>query len=209
MVLLVAGMPMPTLTNIARLRIEAISFFLLLVFLSAWGVQLIWNSFAKDVEWLPRINYWRAVGVVFTWGMAFLLILTMISGARELLTPGAWEPNGWTYQLAETRDAETEEFQELLDTQREERRDRLRLLHKLLIKYAETNSGLFPNEERAKQLGGDLWRLPERGDAEFLYRDRANSSKPNDPLIVEPEVYDDPLMILVNGEIVPADYLRE
>ena len=31
--------------------------------------------------------------------LLFVIVLTMISGARELLTPGAWEQNGGTYEL--------------------------------------------------------------------------------------------------------------
>ena len=31
------------------------------------------------------------------------IVLTMISGARELMTPGAWERNGVTYRLSESR----------------------------------------------------------------------------------------------------------
>ncbi len=34
------------------------------------------------------------------WGLLFVLVLTMISGARELMTPGAWEKEGFTYVLA-------------------------------------------------------------------------------------------------------------
>ncbi|MCA9099076.1 MAG: hypothetical protein KDA36_11840, partial [Planctomycetaceae bacterium] len=43
-----AGMPSIDLTDVAKLRVDAISFFLLLGFLSALGVKLIWNSFRKD-----------------------------------------------------------------------------------------------------------------------------------------------------------------
>jgi hypothetical protein len=40
---------------------------------------------------------------VTLWGLLFLLILTMISGARELMTPGAWEKHGSTYRLKDER----------------------------------------------------------------------------------------------------------
>ena len=33
------------------------------------------------------------------WGSLFVLVLTMISGARELMTPGAWKKDGITYVL--------------------------------------------------------------------------------------------------------------
>jgi hypothetical protein len=96
---ILAGMPTFTLTDLARMRIDAISFFLLVLLLSAWGVQRLWNALAKDFVRLPTMSYKRALGVITLWGFLFVLVLTMISGARELLTPGAWEKNGATYKL--------------------------------------------------------------------------------------------------------------
>jgi hypothetical protein len=105
-----AGMAAPTLEDIpryltlsklAKLRLDAISFFLAGLLASGWMIQLIWNSLAKDFFKLPRISYVRSLALVALWGLLFLLVLTMISGARELMTPGAWRKNGLTYELAE------------------------------------------------------------------------------------------------------------
>ena len=105
-----AGMAAPTLEDIpryltlsklAKLRLDAISFFLVGLLASGWAIQLVWNSLAKDFPKLPRISYLRSLGLVALWGLLFLLVLTMISGARELMTPGAWRKNGLTYELAE------------------------------------------------------------------------------------------------------------
>lgn len=90
-----------TLTNIARLRLHAVSFFAGCLFGIAWAIQAVWNSLARDFPRLPRISYARSLGLMGLWGLLFLLVLTMISGARELMTPGAWKKNGLTYQLAE------------------------------------------------------------------------------------------------------------
>jgi len=97
-----AGMPIPPrLTDVADLRVEAISFFLLLLSLSGAAVQLLWNRVLRaSFTTLPRLNYWRAMGLIALWGLLFIVVLTMISGARELMTPGAWEKHGVTYQLA-------------------------------------------------------------------------------------------------------------
>ena len=95
----IAGMPSFTLTDLARMRLDAISFFLAMLLVSAWGVQLLWNALAKDFPKLPRMTYRRALIAITLWGFLFVLVLTMISGARELLTPGAWEKNGATYKL--------------------------------------------------------------------------------------------------------------
>ena len=90
-----------TLTNMAKARLDAISFFAVCLFGIAWAIQAVWNSLAKDFPRLPRISYWRSLGLMGLWGLLFLLVLTMISGARELMTPGAWKKNGLTYRLVE------------------------------------------------------------------------------------------------------------
>ena len=97
----VAGMPSFSLTDVAQLRLEVISFFLLGLLLSACVVMAVWNSLQRDFAWLPRLSFSKACGVVVLWGLLFVVVLTMISGARELMTPGAWEKEGATYKLRE------------------------------------------------------------------------------------------------------------
>jgi uncharacterized membrane protein len=100
---MIAGMPSFTLTDVASMRLQAISFFLVVFLLCAWAVKAMWNSLAKDFVKLPRMIYPRALAVTFLWGMLFLIVLSMISGARELMTPGAWQKQGATYKLKEPR----------------------------------------------------------------------------------------------------------
>jgi len=95
-----AGMPSPwVLTDIAKLRVQAISFFLLVLLVSALCIQLLWNGLRKSFARLPRLGYGRALSLVLLWGLLFAIVLSMISGARELMTPGAWEKNGAIYRL--------------------------------------------------------------------------------------------------------------
>src|SRR5688500_13454954 len=96
-----AGMPMLVLSEVATERLDALSFFALLLLLSAGAVGWLWNR----VTGLPRLSYPRALGLVVLWGLLFDLVLTMIAGARELMTPGAWEKTGATYTLASARTA--------------------------------------------------------------------------------------------------------
>lgn len=96
-----------TLSNLAKLRLDAISFFLACILGSAWAIKLVWNSFAKDFPRLPRISYLRSLGLMGLWGLLFLLVLTMVASARELMTPGAWKKTGLTYELV---DPETDEL---------------------------------------------------------------------------------------------------
>lgn len=92
-------MPSWGLSDVAKARIDSISFFLVLVLLLALLVKLLWNYLGKDFPKLPRMTYPKALAAVVLWGFVFLLVLTMISGARELMTPGAWEKQGATYKL--------------------------------------------------------------------------------------------------------------
>lgn len=94
-----AGMPSFTLTDIAKARLDTISFFLVLLLVCAGVVQLLWNYLAKDFPKMPRMSYGRALAAITLWGLVFVLVLSMISGARELMTPGAWEKQGATYKL--------------------------------------------------------------------------------------------------------------
>ncbi len=92
-----AGMPTVRLTELAAQRLDAISFFAVSILICALGIQQLWNRVS---DW-PRLSYRRALGFTVLWGLLFHLVLTMISGARELMTPGAWVRDGATYQLAE------------------------------------------------------------------------------------------------------------
>jgi hypothetical protein len=94
-----AGMPQITLSDIARARFDSISFFIAVLLLLSWLVQSLWNYLGRDFKKLPRMSYPRALAVVTLWGLVFMLVLTMISGARELMTPGAWEKQGSTYKI--------------------------------------------------------------------------------------------------------------
>jgi hypothetical protein len=97
---LFAGMPSVDFSDIAKARIDTISFFLVGYLLIAWGVKWFWNDMRKVFPKLPKLSYWRALGLQTIWALLFVVVLTMISGARELLTPGAWEKDGATYKLA-------------------------------------------------------------------------------------------------------------
>jgi len=94
-----AGMPSVTLSDVASARLQTISFFLLVLVLCAVAVHRIWNRLARDFPKMPKISFKVAGGMVLLWGLLFNLVLLMISGARELLTPGAWEKKGNVYEL--------------------------------------------------------------------------------------------------------------
>jgi hypothetical protein len=108
-----AGMPsvlpsdLPTrwrLVDSAAERLMAISFFAVGLLVSACVVHVLWNYVQRDFPRLPRLSMLQALAVVILWGLLFVVVLTMISGARELMTPGAWKKQGFTYKLAPAED---------------------------------------------------------------------------------------------------------
>src|SRR5207249_2746330 len=123
-------MPMIYVSELARMRVQAISFFLVGFLVSALCIQLLWNYLRSDFPALPRLTYGKALGVVALWGLLFVLVLTMISGARELMTPGAWVKQGATYKLASHA-----------TTPDPERRQKLEKLRVALWEYAGAHEG--------------------------------------------------------------------
>jgi hypothetical protein len=149
-----AGMTVVTLTDIARARLDAISFFLFLYLLTAWLVKLIWNQLGKTFAVLPRLKYMQALGVVFITGLMFYVVLTMISGARELMTPGAWEKQGAGYRLRETG---------ATDLTTEQRRQALRKLASAIWHYAGNHDGAAPSSPLAGDIDLSLWNFEGGG----------------------------------------------
>lgn len=82
-------------------RLQSISFFLLGIGIATVGVMALWNVLARDFRILPKLTFAKAFSLVVLWGLLFVIVLAMISGARELMTPGAWRKSGATYTLEE------------------------------------------------------------------------------------------------------------
>lgn len=90
-----------TLTPWFDARLQTLSFFLAALAVVAVVVKWMWNLLQRDWPKLPRMTYRAALMTTGLWALLSIVILTMISGARELMTPGAWKQHGWTYQLAD------------------------------------------------------------------------------------------------------------
>jgi len=98
-----AGMPIPVLTDWAAARVETLSFFVVLFLILTVVTWRLWNYLAREFTLLPRLTFRRALAAVLLVSMMLAVVLTMIAGARELLTPGAWQRQGHTYHLSEPR----------------------------------------------------------------------------------------------------------
>ena len=94
------------------------------------------------------------------------VVLTMIAGARELLTPGAWEKQGLQYKLAGP--AKPEQPMGGIKENRDSRCEHLAALQKALWAYAATHGGKFPAESDAA-IKATLWEMPGGGGMHYLY----------------------------------------
>jgi hypothetical protein len=136
-----AGMPTPQLSDFAAVRIEAISFFGVALLISAAVVRWLWNSLAKDFPNLPRLGFFRALTAVLLWGLLFVIVLTMIAGARELMTPGAWDKDGLLYKVA----GDSHEPADSPASNLDHRTAQLQQLQLQLWEYAARHDGRFPD----------------------------------------------------------------
>lgn len=148
-----AGMTVVSLTDMARMRLDALSFFLFLYFFITWLVKLTWNQLATAFTGMPQLDYRRALGLVFVTGLLFYVVLTMISGARELLTPGAWEKQGVGYRQRERQS----------DLTKEERQKKMRALQEVIWNYARSHEGNAPPSPLVREMNPDDWLYPDGG----------------------------------------------
>ena len=150
-----AGMTVFTLTDMARLRLESLSFFIVAFLLIALAVKALWNHLAKAIPSWPRLGYSRALAMVFLSGLLFYVVLTMISGARELLTPGAWEKQGVGYRLRAAPDDALPD--------KETRRQNMQGLRDAIWAYAENHQGEAPASPFSPGMDAAVWRFPAGG----------------------------------------------
>lgn len=194
-----AGMPSVTLTDLARMRLDAISFFLAVLVACSLGVRLIWNSFARDFETLPPLSFGKAFGLVTLWGMLCVVVLTMISGARELMTPGAWQKDGFTYSLSESDGSMVDPAVTLVS--REDREAQLKALWGELSRYALQNAGRFPSLRDAEVVPPEYWSLPDLPTVRYHYLE-GRSADVDAILAFEPAAFEDgQLALMTSGEV--------
>jgi hypothetical protein len=202
-----AGMPAPLPTDVERYlvwrvndsilgRLQAISFFLMILLVSTAVVRWLWNYLQKDFPRLPRLSYGKALVGVLLWSLLFIIVLTMISGARELMTPGAWQKQGFTYKLTPQSAAAGE------PSTLELRRQHLERLRTALWHFAATHNGHFPSESERALIPAELWTVPEAGGMRYVYVPGQSASETAALLVYEPELDPEQRFVLEsNGDI--------
>lgn len=187
-----AGMTVITLTDIAEMRLQSISFFAAIYLVLALIVKFLWNHLAKAFAKLPRITYLRSLCLMLVSGLFLYVILTMISGARELMTPGAWKKKGIGYELTDSGKLP-------------EMSDRKRAMEKLktrLWNFAKENNGDLPNGLFDDRFPMSYWELPEvRGYYAYIPAGKLGES--SEVLVYEPSVMGEKRYVLLSdGSVV-------
>lgn len=195
-----AGMPFFTLTEVGRLRVSTISFFLFVYLLASFVMWKLWNFLSTDFPKLPRLSFKQALGLVLLWGLAFQLVLVMIAGTRELMTPEAWERAGVVYKVAPDSQLQ------LIDA----RRHKLDRLRAALWQFAATHRGRLPTKQNEDALPEDIWLTPD-GKLKYLYVAGVSPEKGMAPIAYEPDTFGHERMVLfANGaiELLPIEALQ-
>ncbi len=198
-----AGMPSAELivTELGQRRLEELSFFLVGFLVMAGAVRWLWNWLRRDFTSLPELSYGRSVSLLLLWGLLMTVVLAMISGARELMTPAAWVPNGVTYKLADASlpVAVAPGVNETPDRQRRERLENLRFG---LWQFASSHEGRFPSADEASEIPAELWRVESDSPLRYVYVPSLSLKSSEGVLVYEPEIYGDaPYVIRVSGAI--------
>lgn len=212
-----AGMPHITLTDFGRARFSSISFFLLLLLICTAAVQRLWNGLGRDFPLLPRLSFRGALAGVVLWGLMFIVVLTMISGARELMTPGAWVRTGFTSQLAlPTTSSVQNQVAAEVTRQLQLRNNRQGHLQRLgleLQRWRDQHGGQYPTAEQFAALPQELRRVPCDLPVEYVYRPPENFGSDVDsgrtPLIIEPAIFGDAQQFALyrSGIVAPTGVL--
>src|SRR5262249_32013471 len=149
---------------------------------------------------LPYLTYRQAMGLVALWGLLFLLVLTMISGARELMTPGAWKKQGFTYTLA-AHDP-TAASATAGGPHEVERRHALDRLRAALWTYARHHGGRFPTEGSSPEIPADVWQVPDPSDMRYVYQAGLLADRGAAPLAYEPGLYGGHRLVLLTSGVI-------
>lgn len=185
--------PAPTNPASSLSRWQALSFFAVIILGSAAVVQWLWNILAKDFTRLPTLRFSRALSFVILWGLLAVIVLTMVSGARELMTPGAWRKQGWTYQLANQPPAD--------DLRLARRKAGLARLKEALWQYAAQHEGEFPSPSN-REIPEKYWRIPGWGETRYLYVMGQRPSISGNVLAYEPELDAAERMVLLSNGVI-------
>lgn len=187
-----AGMTSYGVDSVAGFRLQALSFFLILLLVLSWGLKRLWNGLRAAFPSWPVLTFRWAFGLLLLFGLLIHVVLTMIAGARELMTPAAWEKEGPRYRLRVTPVNESVP-RSLRLTEIEEIKERI-------WQYALAHQGDVPDGPFSGEIPWKEWRAPTGGV--YCYVPRKNIGGGRDLLLYEPtEAGSKRFVLLSDGSI--------
>lgn len=184
-----AGMTVYGLNDVYRIRLEELSFFIVLLLTCSFIFKLVWNHATKGFSFLPRLKFLQALCMSLIFGLTTLLILTMISGIREVLSPGVWRKQGTSYRLNDP-------------SQEPARRKALEQLREALFDYARHRGGDFPPHDFVAEIPSRLWESPDQLGTHYYYFGGLKTNAPSRLLAMEPPIFGEHRFVLMtSGEI--------
>jgi hypothetical protein len=155
-----AGMTSYGIDSIAGFRLQALSFFLMLLLFLSWGLKRLWNGLRGAFPSWPILTFRWAFSLLLLFGLLIHMVLTMIAGARELMTPGAWQKDGSRYRLRAIPGHD--------DVSRSQRLARLEEMKDRIWKYTLEHQGDVPDGPFGGEIPWQEWQALSGGFYCFL-----------------------------------------
>ena len=162
---------------------------MLVLVISTLVIKGLWNTVARDINFLPILKFKHALALSCLIGLGTLLILTMIAGIREILTPEAWKRQGSSYQLNSP-------------AMESDRRRAIEHLRSALMDYADKHEGIFPRHDFTREIPERIWETIDPKGSRFRYVGELTSKGPLSLLAFEPNHFGDHrFAVLTDGSI--------
>jgi hypothetical protein len=187
-----AGMTSYGVDSVAEFRLQALSFFLFLLLVLSWGLKRLWNGLRSAFPSWPTLTFRWAFGLLLLFGLLIHVVLTMIAGARELMTPGAWEKDGSRYRLRVMSGSES--------VPRDMRMAGIEDMKERIWNYALEHKGKVPDGPFGGEIPWKEWRAPTGGV--YCYLARKSIGGGRELLLYEPtEAGSKRFVLLSDGSI--------
>ena len=187
-----AGMTSYGVDSVAGFRLQALSFFLFLLLVLSWGLKRLWNGLRPAFHSWPMLTFRWAFGLLLLFGLLIHVVLTMIAGARELMTPAAWEKDGPRYRLRVTPVSDS--------VPRDLRLAGIEEIKERIWNYALEHKGEVPDGPFGGEIPWKEWRAPTGGV--YCYLARKSIGGGRELLLYEPtEAGSKRFVLLSDGSI--------
>ncbi len=164
------------LTDDARMRLDTLSFYGVLLMVISFGVMVVWNCFGKMMRRLPRLAFGRTMTMVGLLGVLFWAMTWLVMGALAERMPEAWGPRWAAEWMREDRVRHVPAMAE--------RREAMEQFREVVWAHAAEHGGHPPGSPFADGQELGMWRFPAGGF--YVAVPGAKPGVGNDILMVEP-----------------------